>query len=197
MVRVRIGLGGRDGGCTGCGNQACRSRFVDEGGNRQERHEAYVPVEGNTYLCSTKQEEMVRHLVVRCIQLLNFAFDFSIVEGARRLSDMEGGTAGVRTKGSHLEGSANSSEELRCIMDVRSLMQNLQGEGSGSSRKKQRVLASFASTEVDSDDEVTNELKEACHKRRRDHATTSGGVVVTVALPAPPIDPILEELPAE
>ncbi|KAK8350620.1 hypothetical protein V6Z11_A06G223400 [Gossypium hirsutum] len=69
------------------------------------------------------------------------------------------------------------------------------GEGSGSSRKKQRVLASFASTEVDSDDEVTNELKEACHKRRRDHATTSGGVVVTVALPAPPIDPILEELP--
>lgn len=65
-------------------------------------------------------------------------------------------------------------------MDVRSFMQNLQGrnasaltgEGGGSSRKKQRVLASFVSTEVDSDDKVTNELKEYHHKRRKDRAIT-------------------------
>lgn len=59
-----MGLGGSGGGRTGLGNQAHGSGFMDEGGNRQERHEACVPVEANTYLFSTKQEEMVRHLPV-------------------------------------------------------------------------------------------------------------------------------------
>ncbi|KAH1055112.1 hypothetical protein J1N35_033177 [Gossypium stocksii] len=127
MIRVIMGLGGRDGGYTGCGNQACGFRFMNEGGNRQERH-----------------------------------------------------IAGVCAKGLHLEGFASLSKELKCIMDVKYLMRNLQGrnasdvigEGGGSSCKKERVLASFVSTEADSDDKVMDELKEDHHKKRKNRTTT-------------------------
>lgn len=50
-----------------------------------------TPVEAKTYPCITKNDEMSWHLAVWGIQLPNFAYEFSIVEGARRLSDIKEG----------------------------------------------------------------------------------------------------------
>ncbi|KAH1073796.1 hypothetical protein J1N35_026124 [Gossypium stocksii] len=61
------------------------------GVSTRKRREANVPVEIKAYACTTKYEEMSHHLAARGIQLPNFAYDFSIFEGSRRLSDTERG----------------------------------------------------------------------------------------------------------
>lgn len=44
-------------------------------------------MEAKAYVYTTKEEEMSRVLVARGIQIPNFAYDFSIIEGSNRLSD--------------------------------------------------------------------------------------------------------------
>lgn len=46
-----------------------------------------VPLETNFHVYATKKEEMTQTLAMRGIEIPNFAYDFSILEGPHRLSD--------------------------------------------------------------------------------------------------------------
>ncbi|KAH1096889.1 hypothetical protein J1N35_013810 [Gossypium stocksii] len=53
--------------------------------------EGRVFVEANAYPYTTKYEEISHHLAIQGIQLPNFAYEFSIVEGVQKLNDIDGG----------------------------------------------------------------------------------------------------------
>ncbi|KAK5833336.1 hypothetical protein PVK06_017161 [Gossypium arboreum] len=62
------------------------SGLIIQGVSSQCR-EVNAPVEAKAYVCTTKEEEMSCVLVAWGIQIPNFAYDFSIIEGSNRLSD--------------------------------------------------------------------------------------------------------------
>lgn len=82
MVRIRGS--GHNGG-------SGRGRPNDGYSRHLENRAASTLVEAKAYPCTTKYEETSLHLAVRGIQLPNFAYEFSTVEGVKRLSDTDDG----------------------------------------------------------------------------------------------------------
>lgn len=80
MARSRIGH------CNSQVNRSC------SGSKPSQCREVNALAEVKAYDCTTKHEEMSRHLAAQGIQLPNFAYDFSIVEEPRRLSDTADGS---------------------------------------------------------------------------------------------------------
>lgn len=61
---------------------------------------------------------MVRHLFVRGIKLPNFAFDFEIVEGEKRLNDTKEGVLFTSVRGEFSSSSSSSSFLLHSSLGV-------------------------------------------------------------------------------
>ncbi|KAH1056151.1 hypothetical protein J1N35_034216 [Gossypium stocksii] len=75
----------RGGGCSVHGN------YGDSGSKRSQCCEVNAPVEAKLSACTTKCKEMSCHLATQGIHILNFAYDFLIVEGLSRLTDTTDG----------------------------------------------------------------------------------------------------------
>ncbi|KAK5811693.1 hypothetical protein PVK06_027052 [Gossypium arboreum] len=86
------------------GGHSVQGNRGSSGSEPSQRCEVNALMETKSYACTTKHEEMSRQLAARGIQIPNFVYDFSIVEGLSRLSDttdgkLSGSFTRVRNKG--------------------------------------------------------------------------------------------------
>ncbi|KAH1082978.1 hypothetical protein J1N35_022739 [Gossypium stocksii] len=98
-------------------------RYWVAGSEPSQHHEANALMEAKAYVFTTKNEDMSHHFATQWIQIPNFAYDFSILEDSRQLSDTTDGRflfplyvleVGFRLDGlqSHTKGSPSSKFAL-------------------------------------------------------------------------------------